>query len=46
MTSPQRPDDSRPELLLRHGVAMRVVRELEPDDRVALLLEVVSAAGR
>jgi hypothetical protein len=28
--------------MLRHGIAMRVVRELEADERVALLLAVVS----
>ena len=30
-------------LLLRHRLAMRVVRELEPDERVDLLLDVVGA---
>ena len=30
-------------LLFRHRLAMRVVRELEPDERVELLLSVVDA---
>jgi hypothetical protein len=30
-------------LLFRHRLAMRVVRDLEPDERVDLLLDVVGA---
>jgi hypothetical protein len=43
MAKAELPEQPRQELLLRHGVAMRVVGELEPDERVALLLEVVSS---
>jgi hypothetical protein len=43
VTSPKRPAGQQQPLLVRHGVAMRVVGELEPEERIALLLEVVSA---
>jgi hypothetical protein len=41
MTATERADAKR-KLLIRHGLAMRVVKELAPDERLALLLEVVS----
>ena len=43
MAKAKLPEQPRHELPLRHGVAMRVVQELEPDERIELLLEVVSA---
>ena len=46
MTVKRRLDDPPKALLVRHGIAMRVVRDLEPEERVALLLAVVDPARR